>query len=93
MSPESETFQIALRQAGQPWSRWGVRITGLGVIGLLVAQVAATQLTQFLFLASVVVVAAGWSMLVTAFFKRRRWVAEQRLENPPLPDPGALDAP
>jgi hypothetical protein len=86
MSPESEAFQIALRQAGQPWSRWGVRVTGLGVLGLLVAQVAPTRLTQFLFLLSFVVVAAGWSMLVTAFFKRRRWVAAQRLEMPSLPD-------
>src|SRR5882757_1662640 len=35
MSDDAADFRAALVAAGQPWSRWGVRVTGAGVVALL----------------------------------------------------------
>ena len=87
MTPEGETYQAALREAGQPWSRWGVRVTGVGVVGLLVAQVAPTTLTFFLLLGSTAVVAVGWGLLINAVVHRRNWARANPIGAAPvLPD-------
>ena len=86
MSPEAEAYQTELRQAGQPWSRRGVAVTGAGIVGLVIAQVAPTVWIEVLFLVSLAMVAAGWVMLVVAFIRRRRWAAAHPIDVPPLPD-------
>ena len=97
---ELDAFKRALAEAGQPWSRWGARAVGLGIVGLLIVQLApvagkaSLRLTDlapgaFHVLAglAVVLIAAGWVMLILAFLKRRRWEKAQALAEPPLPDP------
>ena len=97
MNQELEAFRHALRQAGQPWSRRGVMTVGVGVVGLLVAQLIAAlpsahAATTFLLaeMASAAVVMVGWVFLIVAFVRRRAWAKAQRVHEPALPaDPEA----
>lgn len=97
MTPELQAFKQALDDAGQPWSRLGVRGVGIGLIGLLIVQVsfgagkAAIWLTDWLPNAffvltglAVAMITAGWLLLIIAFVKRRRWERAHVFE-PPAP--------
>ena len=99
-NPELDAFKRELAEAGQPWSRWGARAVGAGIVGLLAVQLSfsagkvAIWLTDvapgaFYILTSLAValIAAGWGMLVAAFIKRRRWEKAQALVEPALTDP------
>ena len=90
MSEDLEAFKDELRAAGQPWSRRGVTVVGVGVVGLLISQVAPTTLVIYLALASLAVIMVGWVFLVLAFVKRRRWAKARPLHMPSLADPGSL---
>lgn len=91
MTSELETFRAALRAAGQPYSLWGGRIVGLGLLVLAGAQVlailqqATSWITLLLIAGSLAVMAVGWVMLVIAFLRRRRWARAHPLTLPPLP--------
>ena len=90
---EAEAFRKALNEAGQPWSRRGVRIVGVGVLAMLVLQIAARSVPYaFYFLVlSVAVIAVGWIMLIIAVVNRRRWVKANPIGDVPLPPaPGPL---
>ena len=89
MNEELEAFRDALRQAGQPWSRRGIAVVGVGIVGLVVSQVApwaAIALTALL--ASIVAILVGWVFLVIAFVKRRRWAKANPIHVPTLAEPG-----
>jgi hypothetical protein len=91
MNEELEAFKDALREAGQPWSRNGVKIVGAGVVGLLVSQIAPSRWVAVVaLLASFTAIMVGWVFLVIAFIKRRQWARAHPLHEPPLPDPGPL---
>jgi MFS family permease len=91
MNEELEAFKDALREAGQPWSRNGVRIVGAGIVGLFISQVAPWRWVVLVaLLASFAVIMVGWVLLVIAFIKRRQWARAHPLQEPPLPDPGPL---
>lgn len=88
MTGELEAFRDALRQAGQPWSRRGVMIVGVGIVGLVISQVApSTSVVLAALLASVVAITVGWVFLVIAFLKRRRWAKANPIHEPTLADP------
>jgi hypothetical protein len=89
MNEELEAFRDALRQAGQPWSRRGIAVVGVGIVGLVVSQVAPWPLIALsALLASTVVILVGWVFLVIAFVKRRRWAKANPIHVPSLADPG-----
>ena len=91
MSEELEAFRDALRQAGQPWSRRGVATVGVGVVGLVVSQVAPWRMVDVVaLLGSFAIIMVGWVFLVMAFFKRRRWAKANPIHEPTLADPGPL---
>ena len=81
MSAELDAYRAELRAAGQPWSNWGARVVAAGFVLLAGAQVivffAVAQITAQGAIAllglAVVLIAAGWVMLVKAFLSRRRW--------------------
>lgn len=71
---ESAAFRSALRAAGQPWSRWGTRVAGAGIVALLALQIAPPiPYAIYVLIAVVGVIAVGWVLLIMAFVKRRRW--------------------
>ena len=99
MTAELQVFKQALDNAGQPWSRLGVRGVGMGLIGLLIVQVsfgagkAAIWLTDWLPNAffvltglAVAMITAGWLLLIVAFVKRRQWERAHVFEPPSLTD-------
>jgi hypothetical protein len=84
---DAEAFRMALREAGEPWSRWGVRVAGAGVVALLALQIApAVPYAFYCLLAAVGVIAVGWALLIAAFVKRRRWAKDHPVEPVPLPE-------
>jgi hypothetical protein len=84
MSGEIEAFKAELRLAGQPWSRRGVFLVGLGLAGLLICQLIHAPMAPWLALGSLAPMAVGWSFLVLAALKRRRW-AKTHLNKGPAP--------
>ena len=91
MNEDLEAFRDALRQAGQPWSRRGVATVGVGIIGLVVSEVAPWKMVVLAaLLGSLPVIAVGWVFLVIAFIKRRQWAKAHPLHEPTLADPGPL---
>ena len=91
MSDELEAFRDALRQAGQPWSRRGVATVGVGIVGLVISQVAPWRVVDVVaLLGSFAIIMVGWVFLVMAFFKRRRWAKANPIHEPTLADPGSL---
>ena len=89
MNEELEAFRDELRQAGQPWSRRGVVVCGVGVVGLFLAQVAPGRwFILVALLLSFAVMMVGWVFLVIAFVKRRRWARAHPLHEPTLADLG-----
>ena len=78
MTGELDVFRAELRAAGQPWSRIGIWLAGLGMLFLvcaqLVGQVAPIAPYFFAVLtASLAFLAIGWLSLLVAFVKRRQW--------------------
>ena len=91
MNEDLEAFRDALCQAGQPWSRRGVATVGVGIIGLVVSEVAPWKMVVLAaLLGSLPVIAVGWVFLVIAFIKRRQWAKAHPLHEPTLADPGPL---
>lgn len=93
MTSEIETFRAELRAAGLPWSRRGVICTVIGIVILGVVQFlgqAAPFAALFfpLLLGSLVVLAAGWAMLILGMLRRRRWARAHDLTLPPLSNAG-----
>ncbi|HKT54153.1 MAG TPA: hypothetical protein VJP88_06855 [Caulobacteraceae bacterium] len=90
MSEDLEVFLAELRAAGQPWNRWGVRGSFVGVMALIALQVAGVRdvgVLEGLFAAVVVLLAASWACLLVAFVKRRRWEKAHPLVLPPFSEP------
>lgn len=93
MSDEAAEFRAALSAAGQPWSRWGVRTAGAGILALLALQVVPhVPYPLVALIAAVGVIAVGWVMLITAVLKRRRWYRDHPITDVPL-DPPPAEAP
>ena len=93
MTSEIETFRAELRAAGQPWSRRGVICTAVGIVILgaaqFVGQAAPFVLYFFpLLIGSLVVLAAGWAMLIAGVVRRRRWARAHDMALPPLSGAG-----
>ncbi len=89
MTSEIEAFRAELRAAGQPWSRRGVIAVAVGIVGFGLTQFvgqAAPFVPVFfpLLIASILVLAAGWVMLVVGVLRRRRWAREHDLSMPSL---------
>ncbi len=89
MSDEAAEFRAALNAAGQPWSRWGVRAVGAGILALLALQLVVVPYAVYALLVAAVVIAIGWTLLIVAVFKRRQWakahpVADAALDIGPL---------
>jgi uncharacterized membrane protein HdeD (DUF308 family) len=79
---EIEAFKTALNEAGQPWSRWGVRVAGAGILALLALQIIANVPYAFYALILAVgVIAVGWVLLIVAMVKRRRWAKDHPIED------------
>jgi hypothetical protein len=84
---DAAAFRDALRAAGQPWSRWGIRTAGAGILALLALQLApGAPYAVYLLAASVGVIAVGWLMLIVAVIKRRRWAKDHPVLDIPLTD-------
>ena len=93
MTVEIETFSAELRAAGQPWSRRGIIAVAVGIVGLgltqLVGQTAPFVSLFFpLLIGSLVVLVAGWAMLVVGVLRRRRWARAHDLSLPSLSEAG-----
>jgi hypothetical protein len=91
MTGEIDAFRAELRGAGQPWSRWGIWCSGLGMLLLvsaqLIGQLAPVAAWFFPVLgASLVLLAVGWVSLLVAFVKRRRWARAHPMILPGLSD-------
>ncbi len=85
MSDEAAEFRNALSAAGQPWSGWGVRIAGAGILALLALQIIPrVPYGLYALITAVAVIAVGWVMLIIAMLKRRRWAQNQALIDAPL---------
>jgi hypothetical protein len=95
---EIAAFKADLDNAGQPWSRIGVRIIGVGFVGCLLNMIASEYVVFIfnirfpIFIVCLTVIAAGWVFLITAMLKRRQWAQAQALNMPPLSGPGAPGA-
>ncbi len=85
MSDELKAFREALRAAGQPYSLWGGRIVGIGLLVLVIAQVTA-RYALLLLMASLAIITIGWVLLIIAFVRRRRWTKAHRLQESSLTD-------
>ena len=85
MSSELAAFKEALNSAGQPWSRWGVRLAGAGIVALLIVQIASRYVPFALAELALVLIVAGWILLVVAYVKRSRWAKAHPLEEPQSP--------
>jgi hypothetical protein len=84
---EAAAFRDALREAGQPWSRWGIRVAGAGILALLALQLAPSPpFALYALIGAVGVIAVGWAMLVVAFIRRRRWAKDHPIADIPLPE-------
>jgi hypothetical protein len=82
---EAEAFKKALKDAGQPWSGWGIRIVGVGIFALLALQIATNVPYAFyLLVLAVAVIAVGWVMLIVALLKRRQWIKANPVADIPL---------
>jgi hypothetical protein len=91
MNEDLEAFRDALRQAGQPWSRRGVATVAVGIVGLVISEVAPSKAVVLAaLLGSLPVIMVGWVFLVIAFIKRRQWARANPLHEPTLADPGPL---
>jgi hypothetical protein len=99
MNDALQAFKRQLDDAGQPWSRWGVRSAGAGLIGLLIVQVSfgagkiaiwlSDRLPNAFFILgglSAAAIAIGWLLLIVAFVKRWRWRRAHVLQPPTLTD-------
>lgn len=86
MTSDLEAFRAELRAAGQPYSLWGGRVLGIGLLILVVGQVMSACALALVAL-SVTVMGAGWILLIIGFIRRHRWAKTQAagLEPPPLP--------
>jgi hypothetical protein len=97
VSAELDAFKRELSEAGQPWSRWGARCVGVGLVGWLIVQVswaaggAALWLNNLIPNAfyvlgglGVAVIAVGWALFIVAFVKRRNWSKTHAFEPPSL---------
>jgi hypothetical protein len=98
MSDEAVQYRNALRKAGQPWSRRGVRTVGGGIVALLALNVVMTlgvgvPYAVYLMLAALCVIAAGWVMLIAAVVKRRRWAKDHPIADAPLDTASLTGAP
>ena len=95
---EIAAFKADLDAAGQPWSRIGVRIIGVGFIGCLLTLIGGSYVRfiyiekMAFFLVSLTVIAAGWVFLIMAMLKRRQWAKAQALRMPPLAGSGSTGA-
>ncbi|HEY2660731.1 MAG TPA: hypothetical protein VGI79_13490 [Caulobacteraceae bacterium] len=85
MSDELKVFRDELRAAGQPYSLWGTRTVIIGLALLVGAQVMSSY-ALVLLMVSLVVITAGWVMLIIAFVRRRRWAKAHPLQEPSLAD-------
>jgi hypothetical protein len=90
---ELKAFREALVAAGRPYSLWGGRTIGVGLGFLVVVQILGTvqptlllRYGVLLMLACLVAIAAGWALLVVAFFRRRSWAKAHAPQEPPLAD-------
>lgn len=91
---ELQAFRTALREAGQPWSRWGIRLAGAGVVALLALQLLPSVPYAVYDLVGVVaLIATGWAMLIVAVVKRRRWAKDHPWPEIPSSDVFLGDAP
>ena len=95
---EIAAFKAALDDAGQPWSRIGVRTIGVGFIGCLLTLIGGSYVAfifverMAFFIASLTIIAAGWVFLIVAMLKRRQWAKAQALAMPPLGGSGPSGA-
>jgi len=83
MDADLEAFRAQLRAAGHPYSLWGGRIVGLGLLVLVAGQVLVAFALVFV-VVSVLIMAVGWGLLVVAFVRRRRWSRAQASALPQL---------
>jgi hypothetical protein len=93
MTGELDVFRAELRAAGQPWSRLGLWLVGLGMLLLvgaqLIGQIAPIASYFFAVLGlSLVLLAVGWASLLAAFLKRRQWAKAHPLILPGLSETG-----
>ncbi|MBV9509421.1 MAG: hypothetical protein JO303_03960 [Caulobacteraceae bacterium] len=82
---ETQASRIALKAAGQPWQGMGVKLVGVGLVILAAAQIFSAG-ALVLLSAAVASIGAGWTMLLVAFVRRRRWVKAHPL-SPEVQDP------
>jgi hypothetical protein len=95
MTGEIDVFRAELRAAGQPWSRIGIWLAGLGMLLLVGAQLIGqiAPIAAYFFaalIASLLLLAIGWASLLAAFVKRRQWSKTHPLVMPGLSE-GASD--
>jgi hypothetical protein len=93
MTGEVDVFRAELRAAGQPWSRFGIWLVGLGMLMFaattLVGQIAPIAVYFFSVLGlAVVALVTGWACFVAAFVKRRQWARAHPLIMPGLSETG-----
>ncbi len=82
---EVADFRNALNSAGQPWSRWGVRVAGGGIVALLALQlIPRVPYALYALIGAVGVIAVGWVLLIMAVLKRRRWAKDHPIADVPL---------
>jgi hypothetical protein len=85
-------FLAQLRAAGQPWNRWGIWGSFVGVFTLLALQVAHVRdigVLEGVFGVVIAVLAASWTCLIIAFVRRRRWEKAHPLVLPSMAEPQA----
>lgn len=90
---ELAAFKSALSAAGQPWSRWGIRLAGVGVVALLILQLPGVPYAFYGVIGVIALIATGWAMLIVAVVKRRRWVKDHPWPEIPSTDFTLGDAP
>ena len=88
---ELAEFRKALNEAGQPWSRRGVRTIGAGFVAILALNIAlmvgiGVPYAIYLMLAMLGVVSVGWVMMIMAMLRRRAWAKAHPIEDVPMPE-------
>jgi hypothetical protein len=88
---EIEAFRKALRDAGQPWSRRGVRTIGAGFVAILALNIAmmvgvGVPYAAYVMLALLGVVSVGWVMMIMAMLRRRAWAKAHPIQDIPMPE-------